>query len=183
MKMASEFLSEKEKKVLELELRRKIYMLVKRYAGSHFREIERKSKLATGSVKYHLDYLARQGLIKTEREGNNIRYFPRDFKPENKKIMGFLRQKSIRDILLFILAHNNCNHEQIVESVALSPSTVSWHLKKLQDSNIIGFAKKGRKTYYNILIDKNEIMNLLITYQESFVDSIVDNIVEMWETG
>ena len=179
--MASEFLTDGEKKALELELRRKIYFQVRKQAGAHFREIERKSGLATGSVKHHLDYLARQGLIKAEKEGNNIRYFPRDFRPENKKIMGFLRQKSIRDILLFILTHNNCYHEQIVESVNLAPSTVSWHLKKLQDANIIGFAKKGRKTHYDMLIDKNEIMNLLITYQESFVDGIVDNIVEMWE--
>jgi len=177
-----EFLTEKEKKTLEVDLRRKIYQIVNNFAGTHFREIERKSKLATGSVKYHLDYLSKQGLIKMSKEGNNVRYFPRSFK-ENKKIMSFLRQKSVRGIVLFILNHNNCNHEQIVNSVKLSPSTVSWHLKKLGDANIVGFVKKGRKTHYNLLIDKNEIMNLLITYQESFFDTVVDNIVEMWETG
>ena len=182
VKMTSEFLSDKEKKALELEVRRKIYQIVRRYAGTHFREIERKSKLATGSVQYHLDYLARQGLIKVEKESNNVRYFPKDFKSENKKIMGFLRQKSMRDILLFVLTHDNCNHEQIVQYVKLAPSTVSWHLRKLEDANIIGFVKKGRKKYYTILIDKDEVINLLITYQESFFDSIVDNIVEMWET-
>jgi len=97
--------------------------------------------------------------------------------------MGFLRQKSVRGIILFILTHNNCNHEQIVSNVRLAPSTVSWHLKKLEDASIIGFIKKGRKTHYNLLSDKNEIMNLLIIYKESFFDSIVDNIVDMWETG
>ena len=96
--------------------------------------------------------------------------------------MGFLRQKSIRKIILFILINPNCYHEQIVYSVQLAPSTVSWHLKKLNDVNIISFSKKGRKTYYKILSDKDEIMNLLISYQESFLDSIVDNIVEMWDT-
>jgi predicted transcriptional regulator len=178
----TEFLTEKEKKTLEVDLRRKIYKIVKAYAGIHFREIERKSSLATGSVQYHLDYLRKQGLIKLEKEGNNTRYFPKDFKPENKKIMSFLRQKSVRNIIIYILTNKNCNHEQIVSSVKLSPSTVSWHLKKLETSNIIGFLKKGRKTHYNMLIDKNEVMNLLITYQESFVDSIVDNIVEMWDS-
>ena len=179
--MTSEFLTEKEKKILEVESRRKIYQIVNSYAGEHFREIERKSKLATGLVQYHLNYLARQGLIKVEREGNNLRYFPKDFKLENKKIMGFLRQKSIRDILLFILTHENCNHEQIVKFVKLAPSTVSWHLKKLEQENIIGFIKEGRKTFYNLLIDKDEVVNLLITYKESFFDTIVDNVVAMWE--
>lgn len=179
--MTSEFLTEKEKKTLEVELRRKIYRIVNRYAGAHFREIERKSKLATGSVRYHLDYLTRQGLIKVEREGNHVRYFPKNFRPENKKIMSFLRQKSIRDILLFVLTHDNCNHDQIVKFVKLSPSTVSWHLKKLEQEHIIKSIKEGRKTFYNLLADKNEIINLLITYKESFFDTIVDNVVEMWE--
>ncbi|MBN4049015.1 winged helix-turn-helix transcriptional regulator [archaeon AH-315-M20] len=177
-----EFLSDKEKKTLELESRRKIYQIVKNFAGSHYREIERKSKLSTGSVQYHLDFLTRQKLIKLEKEGNTVRYFPKGFSSENEKIMSFLRQRSVRNILLFILTHANCNHEQIVKFVKLSPSTVSWHLKKLQDNIIISATRKGRKTFYNIVVDKNEIMNLLITYQESFFDHMVDNIIDMWET-
>ncbi len=180
--MPFDFLEEKEKKILELEVRKKIYNIVREFAGCHFREIGRKSGLATGSVKYHLDYLAKNGLIVSEKEGNNIRYFPRGFNSENKKLMSILRQESVRKILLFILTHSNCNHEQIVVYVKLSPSTVTWHLKKLEENNIVGFIRKGRKTFYNILVDKYEIINLLITYKESFFDTLVDNIVEMWES-
>ncbi|MBL7055362.1 winged helix-turn-helix transcriptional regulator [Candidatus Woesearchaeota archaeon] len=179
--MESEFLTDREKKVLEVDVRRKLYNIVKKYAGTHFREIERKSELATGSVQYHLNFLVKQNLIKLEKEGNNVRYFPKDFLSDNKRIMAFLRQRSVRNIILFVLTHNNCNHDQIVKFVKLSPSTVSWHLKKLEDENILGFVKSGRKTHYNVLIDRNEIMNLLITYQESFLDNLVDNIIEMWE--
>ena len=179
--MSHEFLDEKDRKVLELDARKKIYHLIKEFAGCHFREVERISKLPTGTVKYHLDYLTKHGLINQVKEGNNLRYFPRNFHSENKKLMGLLRQKSIRNILLFILMHNNCNHNQIVKYVKLSPSTVSWHLKKLEESNIIGFIRKGRNTYYNILINKEEIINLLITYKESFLDSLVDRVIEMWE--
>lgn len=178
--MTDEFLDENEKKVLELESRRKIYEIVKKYAGCHFREIERRTELSTGTVKYHLTYLTKNKLIVEEKDGNNIRYYPKSFKAENKNLLGLLRQKTVRDILLFILIHNNCNHEQIVKAGNVSPSTVSWHIKKLQENNIIGFIKKGRKTFYNILIDKDEIVNLLITYQESFFDSIVDKVIEMF---
>jgi len=102
-------------------------------------------------------------------------------KPENKKLLGLLRQKPIRDILLFILTHSDCNHEQIVGAVKLSPSTISWHLRKLEENNVIGVVKKGRKTFYNILIDNDKIIKLLTTYQDSFLDSIVDRAIEMWE--
>lgn len=178
--MHADFLDEKEK-ILELDSRKKIYEIVKKFAGCHFREIERKSALSTGSVKYHLNYLVKHSLIKEEKEGSYARYFPIDFRSENKKLLGLLRQRSIRGILLFILTHKNCNHEQISVSVDLAPSTVSWHLKKLEKNNIIGFVKKGRKTYYNMLIGEMEIINLLITYQESFLDSLVDRIIDMWE--
>src|SRR5574341_1409095 len=94
--------SNKKERVLELDTRRKIYKLVQRYAGCHFREIERKSGLSTGSIKYHLDYLTRYHLIKQEKEGNTLRYFPNNFQPQNIKLLGLLRQKSVRDILLYI---------------------------------------------------------------------------------
>lgn len=181
--MATDFLDENEKKVLELGARRKIYDIVRKFAGCHFREIERKSSLSTGPIKYHLNYLTKHGLIKEERDGNNLRYYPREFGSEDKKLLGLLRQKSIRNVLLYVLTHNNCNHEQIVESVGLSPSTVSWHLKKLEESNVIGFVKRGRKTAYNVLIDKEKIISLLVTYKESFLDSVVDRVIDMWEVN
>jgi predicted transcriptional regulator len=179
--MFQEIFSENEKKALELKVRRDIYELVRKFAGCHFREIERKSQLATGSLRYHLTFLLKNELINEVGEGNTVRYFPKGFSSDNKKLLGLLRQKSIRGILLFILTHNNCNHEQIVKAIRLSPSTVSWHLKKLNSSDIIHSEKKGRMTHFSLISDKQEIMKLLIAYQESFFDSIVDNVVEMWD--
>jgi len=181
--MTPDFLDENEKKALELDARRKIYDAVRKFAGCHFREIERKSGLSTGFIKYHLNHLTKHGLIKEERDGNNLRYYPREFGSENKKLLGLLRQKSIRKIILFVMTHNNCSHEQIARYVGLSPSTVSWHLKKLGEFSIVGFKKQGRKAAYTILTDKEKIINLLITYKQSFLDSMVDSVIEMWELG
>lgn len=178
--MPPDSLTEKER-ILELDVRRQLYRLVQRYAGYHFREIERKSGLSTGSVKYHLDYLARHNLIKQKKEGNNLRFFPLNINSQNATLLGLLRQRSVRHILLFILIHETCNHEQIVESVSLSPSTVSWHLKKLEDAGVICSHKEGRFKSYSIQIEKEEIINLLIIYRESFLDTLVDRVIEMWE--
>jgi len=179
--MSPVIVDEKKGKMLELDVRRKIYEIVKKFAGCHFREIERKSGLSTGSVSYHLHYLARHGLIKEEKEGNKSHYFPAGFKSKNIRLLALLRQKSVREILLFILTHDNCGHKEIVQSVGLSPSTVSWHLKKLEENNIVEFTKHGRKTAYHIVIDEEEIIHLLITYKKSFLDTMVDRVIEMWE--
>jgi len=135
--------------------------------------------LAVGSVQHHIRFLVRRGLIIEAKEGKNLVYFPREFKSENRVLLSLLRQDSIRKILLCILM-NPCNHEQIVKFVNLSPSTVSYHIKKLQNHNIITVKKQGRKTFYQVSCDKQELVNLLITYQESFVDQLVDRVIEMW---
>ena len=174
------YMSDNDKKILELETRKKIYLAVKKYAGSHFREIQRKSGLAVGSVQHHLHALVKNGLIREVKKDNNIVYFPREFESGNTALLGLLRQESIRKIILFIMLNKNCNHEQIVKYANLSPSTISWHLKKLQQEGIVKADKQGRKTFYKLTSGEKEIVNLLITYQESFVDSLVDRVIEMW---
>lgn len=173
-------MSDKDKKILELETRKKIYLVIKEFAGSHFREIQRKSGLSVGSVQHHLHFLVKSGLVKEIKKDNNLVYFPREFASGNTGLMGLLRQESIRKIILFIMTNKNCNHEQIVKYANLSPSTISWHLKKLQQQGIIKAERKGRKTFYKLICDEKEIVNLLITYQESFVDTLVDRVIEMW---
>jgi len=176
-----EILFDREKKILELDTRRKIYDVVNESPGCHFREIERRSGLTTGSVKHHLDFLARNGLIKVEKKDQKLRYYPNSFTTDNKKLMALLRQKSIRNILITIMTCSNCNHIVITKKVKLSASTVSWHLKKLEDADVIEPIKKGRKTYYKLTVNRDEIVKLLIIYRESFFDSLVDRVVEMWD--
>lgn len=166
--------------VLELDSRRRIYEVVKKHAGSHFREIERKADMPAGTVRYHLSYLSRHGLIKEEKDGRKTRFFPRELRAENQKLLGLLRQKSVRDMILTILSDENYNHERIVKAVGISPPTVSWHLKKLEECGVIESKRAGRNVFYRLLADKEEIIKLLITYRESFVDELVDRVIEMW---
>lgn len=174
------YLDEREEKILELGTRRRIYDVVQAHAGCHFREVGRRSGLAEGSARYHLAFLLKHGLIREEREGNTLRYFPCSIASDQKKLLGFLRQESVRRILLFILNHENCNHEHIVAFTGLSPSTVSWHLRKLEEGGLVGSQRSGRKTFHRLLGNKDDLMKLLITYKASFFDALVDRAVEMW---
>lgn len=173
--------NDKNKKILDLDTRKTIYEIVKKFAGSNFRDMVKKSKLSNGVVMYHLHYLIKNNLIKQEKRDNSVVYFPSDFKIENSKLLSILRQNSMRNIVLFILNNKNCEHGEIVDFTKLSPSTVTWHLKKLENEKIIASSKKGRTKNYQIIIDYEEIINLLITYKESFFDSLVDNIIKTWD--
>jgi predicted transcriptional regulator len=170
-----------QEKSLELEKRKDLYLLVSRSPGLHFREIQRRTQSGTGQLDYHLEYLRKVGLIRAEKRGEYLRFYARtDIKSDEKRVLELLYKKNIRRILLYLLDHECCNHDGLVQNLEISPSTISWHLKKLIDAEMVNKVIDGRRSVYS-LTDPDMVVNLFIQYQESFLDSIVDRFIEMWE--
>jgi len=167
--------------VLELDSRKKIYEIVDQYAGCHMREIQRISGLSFGMVSYHLTFLCKYNLIREEKDGNYVRYYPNTLEKHDEKLLGLLRQRSVRTILMFIIDNEGCSHQQISEGVHLSPSTTTWHLKKLIDNGIIISDRRIKGKAYYLGIPRDRVINLLISYRESFVDTLVDGFLDLWE--
>ncbi|MEK6926351.1 MAG: winged helix-turn-helix transcriptional regulator [Nanoarchaeota archaeon] len=178
--MPYENLSTKYKEIIALDNRRKVYELVRENPGLHFREIERKSKIPYGTLKYHLNFLVKKDLLVEKKYENNARYFSKEFSPDDFPILSLLRQKSIRKILLFLISSKNCAHSDIASFTKLSPSTVSWHLSKLIRKGVIE-KTSIKPIIYRLRVDKDDIIKLLISYKESFLDSLVDKTIEMWD--
>ena len=165
---------------LKLDIRKKIYNTIKRNPGLHFREIQRRVKIATGALQYHLDYLQKKHLLKTERETKFLRYYLVRQEFEETAIMALLRQESIRRIIIFLIQKRFASNTSISKNVELSPSTTSWHLEKLVGSELVEKKRRGKKTFYK-LIDKQKIAEILVNYRRSFLDEVVNNFVEVWE--
>jgi predicted transcriptional regulator len=172
---------ENKEKSLELEKRKELYTLVSTSPGLHFREIQRRTGSGTGQLEYHLDYLQKVGLVLSEKKGEYLRFYSRtEIPPEEKQILELLHQESIRQILLHLLENKSCNHDRLVKKLGLSPSTISWHIKKLIDAGVISKEVDGRKSIYS-LSNSDLVVRVLIQYRASFMDSIVDRFIEMWE--
>ena len=165
---------------LQLDVRKKIYNTVKRNPGLHFRELQRRVGIAPGAMQYHVDFLQKKHLLKTEREKKFLRYYLVRQKFEETDLMGLLRQESIRKIAVFLMQKKFASTASISESVSLSPSTTSWHLEKLVENGIAEKKRRGKKTFYKIT-DKQRIADLLVNYRRSFLDEAVNNFVEVWE--
>ncbi|MBI2045049.1 winged helix-turn-helix transcriptional regulator [Candidatus Pacearchaeota archaeon] len=178
--MPYENLNHKFREAITLDNRRKIYDLVRSNPGCHFREIERKIKMPYGTLRYHLNFLVKKELLIEKKDDNNIRYFSMEFNSGDYDILSLLRQGSIRKILVFLATSKYCAHKDIVSFTGLSPSTVSWHLNKLLRKKII--ARDDSKNWnYRLILDKENIIRILIVYKESFLDSLVNKAIEMWE--
>jgi predicted transcriptional regulator len=167
---------------LALDVRSKIFRSISRNPGLHFRELQRRTSLATGSLQYHLDFLQKRHLVRADKQGQFVRYYSargRQF-GEDQKLMNLLRQESLRKIILFLLTKRRANNEKIAAAVALSPSTVSWHMLKLLEGGVVEKRRVGRKTFFYI-IQPEKTIELLSSYKRSFLDEMVDGFVAMWE--
>ena len=172
--------SEKQMEALDLNIRRFLYSLIQEAPGLHFRELQRRTKTATGQLTYHLDYLQKVDLIKTNRSGEFLRFYPSNLNDERIAILKLVRQKSMRHLVLYLSEKNNCNCEQLVGALHLAPSTISWHLGKLIHSKIVEKKSENKTSVFSIACPQL-VKQVLLEYQESFMDKLVDQFIEMWE--
>lgn len=169
-------------RALELEIRQNLYSLISTCPGLHFREIQRRTEVSTGQLTYHLDCLVKAGLLRTSSDGEYLRYYAYpEMADEERRILEIVHRESPRHILLCLLENDACSNEQLTERLHLSPSTVSWHIKKLVDENIVKKRVAGRESLYSIN-DPELVRKVLIKYKETFMDKLVDRFTEMWET-
>ena len=170
----------KEEEVLLLDVRKKIYLIINRFPASHFRELQRRIGIATGNLEHHLNYLEKTNLIKIEKLVEKRRLYPLGLNDYERKILGILRQKNFRKIILKHLDDGFLNHRDIANYLQISPSSTTWYLNRLIDNNILVVSTNGRKKIYQ-LKDKHELIKVLIAYKKSFLDVLVDKFVDTWE--
>ena len=166
--------------VLELENRRRIYQLVSKFPGMYLREIEKELGLAIGVLDYNLSYLEKKGILTVEREGNRKRYFVgEDISFGDKTTIGILRQEIPRRIVLHLMLNPNASFQDVLAQFNISKSTLSFHMKKLTEADIVGSQKEGRSSFYYV-IDQDNTARVILTYKASFLDSLVDRFAEVW---
>jgi len=90
--------------ILKLETRRTIYDFIMKYPGLHLREISRRTNIPLGSLKYHLNFLNKYGLIAPKSDHRYIRYYVKQtVGKKDKEILNLLRQETPLRIILMLL--------------------------------------------------------------------------------
>jgi predicted transcriptional regulator len=151
--------------------------LIEQEPGIRYRELLRHTGLVNGVLSYHLSALEKSGVIRSDRHSRMTRYYHVNVSEKESSIVGYVRHDPIRQILSFMLQNDMCTFNEIVEHTAKAPSTVSSHLKKLREANLISI-RYGEYQLYS-LVDKELVAEVLSKYRQSFVDKVVDNYVEM----
>jgi predicted transcriptional regulator len=147
--------------------------------GIRYRELLRMTSLVNGVLTYHLAALERADMIKVDRQSGMTRYYPVSVSDGESAILNFIRHEPVRQIVLFILDHELCTFNEIVEHTKKAPSTVSSHLKRLKEAGIVS-VRYGEYQLYR-LAEKDLVAEVISKYRASLVDKVVDNYADMVE--
>jgi predicted transcriptional regulator len=163
--------------VLDLDTRRNIHDLIKKNPGIHLSKIAQLLEMRTSLVEYHLLFLEKHDIIKSDKETGYKRYYLKGhIGTKDKRYLFILRQKTVLEIILFMIKHDVTTHKEILEHVNVSASTLSYHLQKLLKKEIIGVKRYGADRGYHIK-NKDEVVAVLIEYKPY---RLVDGFQDIW---
>lgn len=148
--------------------------------GIRYRELLRITDFTNGTLSYHLSVLERNSNIKIIRkENSNItRYYPASVPSEEIMIRGFLKIKTTREIILMLDKKKCCTFNEMVSNLNKAPSTTSWNLKRLLDSQILIRKKEINFFQYQIknpldvkeVIRKTDMVDLDIKMENTLIE-------------
>ena len=165
--------------LLTLETRRQLYDAVRRYPGIGAREAQRVAQTGWGETVYHLDRLTDAGLLHRERAGHQDHYFAPTVPLGDRRLLRLVRSESARHLLLALLEAPATTVPILVERTGLSPGRLSVHLGRLIESGMLHTGRQGRYRTFD-LVDRDQVLRLLLTYRESLADHWVERVLETW---
>ncbi|HVM46162.1 MAG TPA: ArsR family transcriptional regulator [Candidatus Thermoplasmatota archaeon] len=170
-----------KEEALELDARRHIYEHILATPGTHLRGVHRAVRLPFGQVLYHLNYLEKLDLVVVKKDGKFSRYFVKNLiGRQEKNVISVLRHEVPRTISVLLLFHDEMTHKQILEHVGVSPSTLSFHLAKMVDAEVVTREQRGRESIYR-LVDRDLTTTTLIRHRASFQCAVVDRFCQVFD--
>jgi predicted transcriptional regulator len=147
--------------------------IVNKIPGIRYKELQRVTKMPNGTLSYHIDMLMKDGIVMVRRDAGSTRLFPVTMDEYTAEIISLLKD-DIRLRIVKRLLKGSATYQELHKLVNRSFSTLSWHLGKLIDANIV-YVKNiiGMNEYY---IRDPELINNII---EEHLD-IVDNFIDTW---
>ncbi|MDE1826641.1 MAG: winged helix-turn-helix transcriptional regulator [Thaumarchaeota archaeon] len=161
------------------EIRSKIYDYIEKNPGAHLRMITRELQLGMGATQHHLDVLEKSGRIKSRRINVYRHYFVMRVLDKEHHILAFLRQETARDILVYLLEHPWSTQSDIIKFKGFSAPTISWHMSRLEEAELVRSIKEGRTMKYSI-IDNQSIAAALKTYHANIWDKLLSRFAELF---
>ena len=139
--------------VLENEARRQIFEHIQAHPGIHLRAAATQLSLSTTNVLWHLRKLEDANLVTSKKfEGYKV-FYPVEGGVETKKraiAASVLKNENATSILEYVTAHPSAHQREIARALGVNHGTVRWHLRKLEEAELIMPMKREHTTHYYV---------------------------------
>jgi predicted transcriptional regulator len=160
---------------------RNILMFIQEHPGCHLRQIRNEMRISMGTAQYHLGRLEKAGKVASNRHGFYRYYFPAGlFQDNEKNLLEVLSHETARDIVMFIIEQKSPTQTEIAEKIGVSPASISWHVARLVQFQIISEIREGKYKRYTLQGDPRNLATLMRSYYPSLWDRWSNRLAEMF---
>lgn len=163
------------------EIRTQIYKYIQNNPGVYLRKISKELGLAMGQVQYHLSMLEESGQVKSRKISLHRHYYSAEILNEQHKIiLAFLMQETARDILIYLMEHQDSTQSDIVNFMQFTAPTISWHMSRMVEAHIVNSRKDGKTTRYSIMVDLRVLASLLKAYHPTIWNKLISRFADLF---
>ncbi len=161
----------------------KVLQFIQNNPGCHLRHIKREVKMSMGTIQYHLNLLEKQGKITSEKQNFHKYYFQIGlFEQNQREILKILNQETAREIIMIILEKTNPTQSEIATHVGIAQASISWHLKRIEETGLIIPIQDGKSKRYKLNIPSQQIVSIMKNYHPNLWNKLSNRLAEMFFT-
>jgi predicted transcriptional regulator len=134
--------------VLEQATRERIYGHIQAKPGVHYRSLLRDLAMANGTLAHHLRALERERLIRLERRGLKLRFYPAGLPPAeaapDPEAEPLLPKQAA--LLEFVRANPGTSQARVATALGVSRQALHYHVHGLAERGLLAIEHHGRST-------------------------------------
>lgn len=127
---------------LELDARRDVYEAISDRPGDPITAVSDRAEVNLSTARHHVKVLRREGLVATARVRNCERFYPAG--TDDLELAAAMADEATADILDALVRLEPASVSGLADEVDRSPSTVTHHLQKLEEDDIVVRERAGR---------------------------------------
>ena len=176
-------------------MQQRLLLVINVKPGIRYRELLRLTNSSNGVLSHHVYKLEKMQLVVVDRKSRVTRFFARNISKEFMDMLGLLRNRASFEIIKIIFEFGPLSQQEVAMHTSKSTSTISWHMKKLLEANMICIKNNNvtpnddnlggvniqhtikiqhKKVHLYDLLNRNLVKDLMLK-SNKFIDRTVDN--------
>lgn len=167
-------------------IRRRISGIIMQNPGLHLSKIAELLDMSIPLTDYHLTHMEKHGELTSVKDDRG--YYKRYYLAtsgigiQDKKVLEVLQKKIPLQIVVFLLQHSYLKHKEILKRLDIAPSTLSYHINRMVESEILEVRSHGKEKGYS-LANVDEVIRILKKYELHIEFQLaVERFKDLWES-